>query len=1286
MRNLFLLGLLIPCFSTFAQRDIELSHSIEWTDSQGGRAVPTGQIGFDGAVWDSKLPMAQISRELQTNAVRAEVILTDISSEIISKRTLTSEQFALLPTQLVIEPRVILVEGRSVLEVSILPVWYDPETGEVKRLLRFDADVVLTPGRRAGTRALTWEDNSVFNEGEWYKFSITADGVYRIDETFLADLGVDVPNLNKSQINIYGNGGELLPFDNNIERPDDPRKNAIFVSDEQDELFQSDDFILFYGKGPDSWKYNEELSRFEHNKHFYSDSAFYFIRVDDVSPLRIQMGSSGLAENVSTNAFSDRQFVESENVSLGSSGREFYGDRFDLTLSIPYVFSTPNLLDEPASLECIVAVRSLGVSSTFTLSAGGEAEVISPAAVSEQATSLVAREGGATINFTPGSGNTVNANLSFSQGVPDAEGWLDYLRLNMRRSLDMVGGQMHFRDPQSVAAGNVVKFNLGNAATVFQLWDISNHTQPILMPFAPGDESNSIQFVDQADELKEYIAFANFNYLEPTPLGSFTNQNLHGVGNVDMVILTNDMLLPVAEDYMALHEGDGLEMVVVNIYDVFNEFSSGNPDPTAVKMFMKMLYDRASGNAELEPRYLQIIGDGTFRNRNLTRNSKFMMTYQSLNSLSPTASYVSDDYFGFLGDLAGEALGDSMQIGVGRIPCETVSEGRGYLNKLANYMSENTNPSGDAYCIGDEALSPYGAWRNDIVFISDDLDGNGGPFESSHMNNSEAHFNRIREEYNDYNVVKIYMDAYQQETTPGGERYPEAEDAIRRRVQNGAFIVNYIGHGGEKGFAHERVLNTTTIQEWTNFNRLPVFVTATCELARYDLPEFKSAGELLVMNENGGAIGMLTTTRIVFSGGNQQLNTAFFKIALEDEGNPDLRLGDICKITKNDPGVSDVSNKRNFTLLGDVALRMSYPEHQVYTTEMNGVEMNTLEPDTVRSLQQVTFKGFVGDANGVKLTDFNGFVYPSVFDKISNVTTLNNDGGAQAFEFELFKNIIYKGKASVVNGDFEFTFIIPRDIAYNFGTGRVSYYAVAGSQDAHGHSEEFVIGGALDGAELNEVGPEVNLFLNDSTFVFGGITSEDPILFARVFDENGINTVGSGIGHDLKAIIDGESNAPIVLNDFYEADLDTYQRGSIRYQLTDLSEGMHNLSLKVWDVHNNSSESYTEFVVANSSELALNHVLNYPNPFTTRTQFMFEHNQACTFLDVQVQVFTVSGKVVKNINRIVRSEGFRGEPIEWDGLDDYGDQIGKGVYVYRVKVVTPEGQTAEKFEKLVILK
>lgn len=1286
MRNLLLIGLLFSAISAFSQRGVEVSYQFEWLDNQDKTQVPHGRVGFNDAIWNSELPTAQITQELTTSASRAEVILSDFSTEIISENILTRRQIALLPTQMVIEPTVFLHKRKTFLKVIVNPIWKDPETGQIYRLLDFQGEVVLTPGRVNASRALTWQENSVLAEGEWYKISITNDGVYRIDKTFLETLGVDAASLNPNQLNIYGNGGELLPFDNDVERADDPVKNAIFVSGEGDGSFDNEDFILFYGKGPDSWGYVEDENQFVHDKHFYSDSAFYFLRVDDLAPSRIQLADESLVPNTTSTAFTDRQFIETEAVNINKSGREFYGDRFDLTLSIPYVFTTPGLLQESASLDCRVMARSIGAESSFDLTVDGQSAVLTPQETGSQVTSSVGREAETTIDFIPSGGSALNVNLTFNQGVPDAEGWLDFLRLNVRRTLGMNGGQLQFRDPQTVGAGNVTEFTIANGNTLFQLWDITDHTQPIQVSFEAGEEPNSVQFSSSTENLKEFMAFTNFNYLEPNPLGRVENQNLHGIGNVDMVVLTNDLLLPVAESYVAIHENDGLDMVVVNVHDVYNEFSSGNPDPTAIKMLMKMLYDRAAGDPNLEPRFLQIIGDGSFRNRNLTRNSPNIMTYQSLNALSPTNSYISDDYFGFLEDQYGEGLGDQMSIGVGRIPCEDIAEGQDYLNKLQNYLSENTNASGDAYCVGDAALSPYGSWRNVICFISDDLDGNSGPNELSHMLNSEEHFDTIRENYNDYNVEKIYMDAYQQETTPGGERYPAAEDAIRRRVENGALIVNYIGHGGERGFAHERVLNTTTIQEWTNFNRLPVFMTATCELARYDDPEFKSAGELLIMNPNGGAIAMLTTTRIVFSGGNQQLNEAFFEIALEDANFEDLRLGDICKITKNDPGVSDSSNKRNFSLLGDVALRMSYPKYEVYTTEMNGIEMNEAEPDTVRSLQQVTFKGFVGDAAGEKLSDFNGFVYPTVYDKISEVTALNNDGGAAAYEFELFKNIIYKGKASVVNGDFEFTFIIPRDIAYNFGTGRVSYYAVAGNEDGHGHSEEFIIGGALDGAELNTVGPEVNLFMNDSTFVFGGITDESPILFARVFDDNGINTVGSGIGHDLKAILDGESNDPIVLNDFYEADLDTYQSGSIRYQLNDLGEGTHNLSLKVWDVHNNSSESYTEFVVSNSSELALEHVLNYPNPFTTRTQFMFEHNQACDFLDVQVQVFTVSGKIVKSINRIVRSEGFRGEPIEWDGLDDFGDQIGKGVYVYRVKVSTPEGQTAEKFEKLVILK
>jgi hypothetical protein len=736
---------------------------------------------------------------------------------------------------------------------------------------------------------------------------------------------------------------------------------------------------------------------------------------------------------------------------------------------------------------------------------------------------------------------------------------------------------------------------------------------------------------------------------------------------------------------MEIHSAEGLEIKIVTPRQVYNEFSSGNPDVTAIKMMMKMLYDRADGNPDLRPKYLQIIGDGTFMNKLSSDNSSYVITYQSGNSISPTSSYVSDDYYAFLDDSTSEALGDAMDIGVGRIPCEDLEQAKGYVNKVKRYLSGNTSSDGGAYCLGDQEGSPYGSWRNIICLVSDDMDGNGGPTESIHMSNSDEHANTIYSEHNDFDVVKLYMDAYQQVSTPGGERYPDGAEAINQRVQNGALIVNYIGHGGERGFAHERILNIPTIQSWTNINRLPVFMTATCELARFDDPEFRSAGELIVMNPNGGAIAMLTTTRIVFSGSNQQLNRAFFDIALEHESLPDLTLGFIAMTTKNDPQVSPSSNKRNFSLLGDVALQMSYPEKQVFTTHVNGVDI-TQEVDTLRSLQQVTIEGYVGDGVGEVLTGFNGFVYPTVYDKKSEVTTLNNDGANNSFQFEVFKNIIYKGKASVVNGMFSYSFIIPRDIAYNFGTGRISYYAVSGDLDANGFSEDFVIGGALEGAELNTVGPEIHLYLNDSSFVFGGLTDEDPFIFAKLYDENGINTVGNGIGHDIKATLDGNTGDPIILNDFYESDLDTYQSGEVRYQINQLSEGTHNLTLKVWDVHNNSAESYTEFVVAESTELALDHVLNYPNPFTTRTEFFFEHNQACEFLDVEIQVFTVSGKLVKTMKNIVQTDGFRSDGVVWDGKDDFGDNIGKGVYVYRVRVTTPEGASAEQFERLVILR
>lgn len=1267
-----------------AQRVIPVEFEIEWTDEKGLEPLPVGRIGFDNASWEDELPTTIFDQKLDFRASRAEFTPGNIQSVPVRRSVLTDRQYALLPEQLVLEPRIADSRSDSYVQIKIVPIWKDPSSGEVRRLISFDGELRLTPGVKISSRTIDWANTSVLASGEWYKIAIARDGVYRIDQSFLQSLGVPVASVNPLNINIYGNGGELLPFENSIDRPDDLVKNAIFIQGENDGSFDQNDFILFYGKGPDTWSYSDEDERFSHSKHPYSDSAYYFIRIDDNAPLRISDQANPGAPNMNSSAFTDRQFIENDLINLAKSGREFFGDRFSTPQTVPYVFTTPGLLAEPATLEARVAVRSIGAQSSFTLTTNGEPMVLSPSSTSGGVIANIANLQAGLSEFTPSAGNSVQVNVQFSPSVADAEGWIDYLRLNVRRQLSLSGSQLQFRDPQSVGSGNVTRFTMSNAASVFEIWDVTEHTAPRRVPFTP--LVNAVEFDLATSELRELIAFSNFSYLTPHPAGKVENQNIHGFGNIDMVVLTAPRFITLAEQFKEIHEADGLSIEIITPQQAYNEFSSGNADVTAIKSVMKMLYDRAGSNEALRPKYLQIIGDGTFANRHLPGNSRYVITYQSLNSISPTNSYVSDDYFGFLEDQYGEGIGDKMSIGVGRIPCESVTEGQGYINKLRNYVSDNNSPNGDAYCAGDAELSPFGGWRNVITFISDDMDGSGGPTEIMHMSNSDVHADKIYDEYNDYDVVKIYMDAYQQISTPGGQRYPDVEEAIRRRVQNGSLFVNYIGHGGERGFAHERILNINTIQNWTNFNRLPVFVTATCELARYDNPDFKSAGEVLIMNPNGGAVAMLTTTRIVFSGSNQQLNTAFFKVALEDQNIENLSLGFIAMETKNDNNVSNVSNKRNFSLLGSVALRVAYPKVEVYTTELNGVEINPSEQDTVRSLQLVTFKGFVGDENGNKLNDFNGFVYPTVYDKKSQVTTLNNDNAPAPYEFDVWRNAIYRGKASVTNGDFTFSFIVPRDIAFDFGSGRISYYAVAGNLDGHGHFEDFVIGGALDGAELNNIAPEISVYMNDTTFVFGGLTNENPLLLARVMAVNGVNTVGTGIGHDLKAILDANTNDPIILNDFYEADLDTYQSGSIRYQLNRLSEGVHSISVKVWDVHNNSSESFTEFVVAGSAEMALDHVLNYPNPFTTRTQFMFEHNQACEALDVQVQVFTVSGKMVKTINRTIRTDGFRAEPIEWDGLDDFGDVIAKGVYVYRLKVSAPDGMTAEQFEKLVILR
>lgn len=1279
------LALLLLSSVAVSQRPVSLDVELAWPNA-AQQAADMRDKAFPDALLDENkadLPYYNADIELKQPASGASVTLSNLEFEPIPPSWLDNRQLKFVEKEFFTTARITQGRDQQFCTFRVYPIRYNASSNQYERLTAFSADCNVVYGEKRRAGGMVWADNSELSEGTWYKVAVGEDGVYRMDYNFLQELGVDVDNLNPQNLNLYGNGGNMLPFANDVFRYDDLQKNAIVVEDGGDETFDQGDYILFYGKGPHSWYLDDsdDIPLYRHTHHVYSDSAYYFLRVDDTDAKRIQTiptPDGPVTHDVVS--FFDRQFIENETTNLVKSGREFYGEHFDITTTYSFTFNTANPVSDTAYLYTNLASRSIGGESSFDITVGGVTQNLSIDDVGTSSTASVAKLDDIIVPFVPSGAATV-VTIDYNKFTPNAEGWLDLIELNLERELKVSGTQMHFRNHEHVGNGNVGEFTLSESGFVADVWDITDITNIGRVNSSVVD--NDVVYASDMSELHEYIAFASSGFLEPRAVGALGNQNLHAFNDVEMVILTSPGLMPEALQFEMFHEEEGMTVEVVTPQLVYNEFSSGNPDVTAIKMLMKMLYDRADGDEETAPRYLMILGDASYgANRGLNAAAGFtVITYQNSNSLSPTESYVSDDYFAFLDDDESEEQEDKLDIGVGRIPAENNQEAQDYLNKLLIYNSDNTATDGGVYCLGDENPSPYGAWRNIVCFVADDQDGNGGPTEKIHMEHSDVHADSIYLKYNDYNVTKIYLDAYQQESTPGGERYPEAKEAINQRVQNGALIVNYIGHGGEKGWAHERVLDISTIQNWTNINRLPLFMTATCELARFDDPEFKSAGELLIMNPEGGAIAMLTTTRIVFSGSNQKLGLAFYKIALEDDD--DIRLGDIARITKNDDLVPNSSNKRNFTLLGDPAMRLAYPKEEVYTTHINEIAINE-NADTLASLELVTMKGYVGDQNGNVLDGFDGFVYPTVYDKRSIIEVLNNDDGSE-FDFEMFRNTIYKGKASVESGLFEFSFVVPQDINFNIDYGRVSYYAVAGSEDAHGHSEEFLIGGSSDDVVLNDVGPDVSVFMNDTTFVMGGITSEDPILLARVFDENGINTVGNGIGHDITATLDGQTNSQIILNEFYESDLDTYQSGEIRYQLSNLEEGTHTLDVKVWDVQNNSSEGTTEFVVAASAEMALEHVLNYPNPFTTRTEFFFEHNQACDALDVRIQVFTVSGKLVKTIDKVVQNQGFRSDPIVWDGKDDFGDKIGRGVYVYRVAVETPAGAKAEEYQTLVIL-
>ena len=1114
-----------------------------------------------------------------------------------------------------------------------------------------------------------YKTNSVLASGVWGKIAIKESGIYKIDVSFLGALGFNTSNISSASIRLFGNGGPMLSEANADIPIDDLAENAIMVVDGGDGLFNGSDYFLLYASGTDRWLKDSLNKRFIHQKNLYADSAYYFITIGG-SGKRITSVQVNNPPTLTINSFNERVFHELDTINLLSSGKEWLGEEFadapGKTLSRTFSVSIPNLvISTPATLISNCVARSINVPSRFDVRINNQlVQQINVPSTGAGLYDLFAQQSQLLSDVLLPQ-ESLQINYTYVPGGFNSQGWLNFFEINARRNLVLGNsGQLSFRDWNSVG-NNICEFVISNATSNTQVWDI---TDPFSIVRMLGNlSSNEFRFVNDAVRLREYIAFNPTNVLIPGNAGRIQNQDLHNSQQTDYLIVTNSLLLSQAERLASFHRQRNLKVTIVTTDKVFNEFSSGMQDPVAIRDFVKMYFDKAGSNPANRPKYLLLFGDASFDYKNrIVNNTNLVPAYQSRIFLDPLSTYTSDDFFGFLDDnedINSGLVTNLLDVGIGRIPAKNAEEAKNYVDKVISYYSKES----------------FGAWRNNILFIADDEDNNLH-LQDAELITGTVSANQI------FNIQKIYLDAFQQESGSAGSRYPTVNETINNQIANGILVFNFIGHGGSARLAEEVVLDQPMINGWSNTTRLPLFVTATCDFAPYDNPFTNSLGENILLRPKTGGIAMMTTTRLVFSFSNRIMNNNYMQFAMQPDANGKYRsLGEAVMAAKNFTYQSsgDLINNRKFTLLGDPALTLAFPQFKIKTTKLNFVDP-LLRTDTLSAGEKVVIEGEVTDNNGSLLSSLNGSVSPVVFDKPQAITTKANDPGSQQTTFQQQSNILFKGKATVTNGKFSFSFKVPKDINYQFGQGKISYYAEDGIKDGSDFFNGFIIGGSATAIDNDQDGPEIKAWLNDEKFVNGSIVNQTPVLILQLADSSGINTSGTGIGHDITAMLDNSSNQIFNLNNFYEADLDKYGQGHARFQLPELEPGIHSLKIKAWDVLNNSSEFILDFSVVNDGELVIDHVLNYPNPFTTKTQFWFEHNKPGQDLLVQIHIFSLTGRVVKTIEKTINTDGNRSSEVDWDGRDDFGDKIGRGVYVYRLKVFCPGSKPRTVTEKLVI--
>lgn len=780
----------------------------------------------------------------------------------------------------------------------------------------------------------------------------------------------------------------------------------------------------------------------------------------------------------------------------------------------------------------------------------------------------------------------------------------------------------------------------------------------------------------------QYTSLASGNFPEASYVHNITNQNLHGDSPVDLVIIipTNQRLLSQATRLKEMHEQhDGLRVRIVPADELYNEFSSGTPDMSAYKRYMKMLYDRAETEADA-PRYLLLFGDGFWDNRLCTFTSgispdSYLLCYESENSYSETNCYTTDDFTAMLDD--GEALGGTSStsflgipdIGVGRLPVVTQTEAQNMVDKILHYVND----------------SPSGAWQNTLVFLGDD--GN----QNLHMADEDALADSIIAHFPGYYSRKIMWDAYSRVSSSTGHRYPDISTDIKKQQNNGALIIDYAGHGAPKSISHELVLTLPDFEEFRGDN-YSLWVTASCDIMPYD-GNAPSIGETAILNPRGGSVAFYGTARTVMSNYNKHINYQFMHYVLSnDENGRPLTLGDANRLAKKalvEKSLDRTCNKLQYALLGDPAMRLARPQYGIVIDSINGqaTDSDVLPQMPAGSIARVV--GHVTDGNQ-RLDNFNGLASIIVRDSeekvVCKLNDTTSDGATTAFDFMNRANVLYQGSDSVRNGQFSFVFAVPMDINYSEKTSLMNVYAynMERTAAAHGAFDRFVVNGSQI-APNDSVGPSIYCYLNSENFANGGIVNQTPYFVAEIKDADGINASGAGIGHDMQLTIDGLSGMTYSLNDYFQFDFGSYKSGKVNYSIPTLAPGQHTLSFRAWDMLNNPSTTTLSFVVQESLNPAVSHIMASPNPASDSVMFVVNHDRPGSKMNVIIDVMDASGRLLWSYEDELTASS-SSYTTTWNLCLANGLKLQTGVYLYRVRVKSEGSDYTSLAKKLIVLR